>query len=74
MRGAKRLLFPGLLAIGMAVLGLPAAANHGTADLAMNMNHRANSPTPPEFEAGPEAADFNSDLAFWGDIAAAGNI
>jgi hypothetical protein len=69
----RRCLLPALAAIGILALAAPASANHGTADLAENMSHIGNSPTPPEFEAGPEGSDFNSDLAFWGDIAAAGN-
>jgi LVIVD repeat len=62
-----------LAAIGGLALAAPAGADHGAADLAMNMRHVANAPTPPQFEAGPEALDFNSDLAFWGDFAFAGN-
>jgi hypothetical protein len=69
----RRCLLPALVAIGMLAFAAPASANHGTADMARNMSHIGNSPTPPEFEAGPEAADFNSDLAFWGDLAFAGN-
>jgi hypothetical protein len=71
-----RRLFGFLVPVGLlAVLAFPASAgaNHGAADLAMNMRHVANLPTPPEFEGGPEASDFNSDLAFWGDLAFAGN-
>jgi hypothetical protein len=71
-RRVFRFVLPvGLLAL-LAFL-VPAGAHHGSADLAMSMSHVANSPTPPEFEAGPEASDFNSDLAFWGNIAAVGN-
>jgi hypothetical protein len=69
----RRCLLFALAAIGGLVLAAPAGAHHGSADLAMNMRHVANAPTPPQFEAGPEASDFNSDLAFWGDLAFAGN-
>jgi hypothetical protein len=62
----RRCLLSALVAIGMLAFAATASANHRTADLASNMSHIGNSPTPPEFEAGPEAADFNSDLAFWG--------
>lgn len=62
-----------LFSVGVLAFPAPVAADHGTADLSSNLSHVANVPTPPEFEGGPEPSDFNSDLAFWGDLAFAGN-
>ncbi|MGH3131171.1 MAG: LVIVD repeat-containing protein, partial [Gaiellaceae bacterium] len=49
--------------IAVLVLPLSAAADHGTADDQANMSHLFNSPK----------AATNSDLAFWEDLAFAGN-
>ena len=67
----KKRLFQ-LFVVGAAVFAgaLPALADHGNADVASpNMLHVAADPTPAA--ARPT---LNTDLAFWGNVAAAGNF
>jgi hypothetical protein len=62
-----------LAVLVMLILSSLAHAEHGSEDRASpNMAHVANVPTPPELSSGP-SLNLNTDLAFWGNLAFAGN-
>src|SRR5918999_1017058 len=63
-----RALLPGAL-LGVLAFAVPAAADHPTDLRSPNMIHVANDRNDGPVTGGA----INSDLAFWGNIAAAGN-
>lgn len=64
-----RLLVPAAL-LALLASALPASADHATDLRSQNMIHVANDRNAEETQTG---GAINSDLAFWGNIAAAGN-
>lgn len=68
-RSLWRPIVPSIGALLLILGGLPASANHSVDVHSPNMVHVANDRNDDP----PTAGAINSDLAFWGNIAAAGN-
>jgi hypothetical protein len=74
MRGSRGGLALAVLALGLLVFPLAAAADHATRPHTANMHALGHSPHPATFFGVATAErNINSDIAFWGDLIFNGN-